>query len=118
MLVLCLQEKLVAPLRPDVFESLFLHNDGRAAQGPPTPAGYRTLLTANLDLLASPTREVLPCTQTHLSPCACAPFAQFRFLPSRCPLLLGKYPCRWKHINCVGRTACKLLWLCGLCGCS
>ena len=76
MLTVCLHTKLVCPLRLDVFVFLFLHIDGRAAQGPPTPAGYRTLLTANLDLLASPTREVLPCTQTHLSPCAHLPLCQ------------------------------------------
>ncbi len=46
-------------------------------QGPPTPANYSALLTANLDLLASPTREGPYCAQSHLSPCA---HQQFRCL--------------------------------------
>jgi len=41
-----------------------------SAQGPPTPANYSALLTANLNLLASPTREGPSYAQSHLSPCA------------------------------------------------
>ncbi len=80
-------------------------------QGPPTPANYSALLTANLDLLASPTREGLYCAQSHLSPCAHQQFGCFEYLRVYVRVIPAK-PLLWKTQICLcPLTSCPADWV-------